>query len=132
MPSIKIFPPKQLPDKGLSEHSIEAWTLELEVFLIVNGDMARFLQYGEYNTWQSEETFHGRIQQLDAHDEGIMGMQPNEGAKTAKRTSLLNKRRRELKTFINQVPKVVSTNNYNFVMRQATSLDWLYSEIRKD
>ena len=27
---------------------------------------------------------------------------------------------------------VVSSNHYNFVMRQATSLDWVYSEIRKD
>ena len=34
--------------------------------------------------------------------------------------------------FLNQVAKIVSSNHYNFVMRQATSLEWVYSEIRKD
>ena len=49
MPAIKIFPPKQLPDKGLSEHSFEAWTSQLEVSLGVDDDMARFLQDGFYS-----------------------------------------------------------------------------------
>ena len=134
MPAIKIFPPKQLPDKGLSEHSFEAWTSELEVFLAlgVDNDMARFLQDGSYSTWQSEETLHGRIQALNATDEITINREPNEQDKVTKREALLNKKRRELKTFLNQVAKVVSANHYNFVMRQATSLEWVYREIRKD
>ena len=130
MPAIKIFPPKQLPDEGLSEHSFEAWNSKLEVFLGVNDDMARFLQDGSYSSWQSEETLHGRIQTLNLADEITVNREPTEPEKVAKRETILNKRRRELKTFLNQVAKFVSTNHYNFVMRQATSLDWVYSEIR--
>ena len=131
MPAIQIFPPKQLPDKGLSEHSFEAWTSELEVSLGVDDDMARFLQDGFYSTWQSKESIHGRIQTLNLADEITVNREPTEQENVAKREALLNKRRRELKTFLNQVAKVVSANHYNFVMRQATSLEWLYREIRK-
>ena len=78
MPATRIFPPKQLPDKDLFEHSFEAWTSELEVFLGVDDDMARFLQDGSYSSWQSEEPLHGRIQQLNAADEITVNMVPTE------------------------------------------------------
>ena len=94
--------------------------------------MARFLQDGSYSTCQSEETLHGRIQALNATDEITINREPNDQDKVTKREALLNKKRRELKTFLNQVAKVVSANHYNFVMRQATSLEWVYREIRKD
>ena len=77
--------------------------------------MARFLQDGSYSTWQSEETLHGRIQQLNAADEITVNREPTQPEKIAMRETILNKRR-ELKTFLNQVAKVVSANHYNFVM----------------
>ena len=118
MPAIKNFPPKQLPDKGLSEHSFEAWTSELEVFLGVDDDMARFLQDGSYSSWQSEETLHGRIQQLNLADEITVNRDPTEPEKVAKREAILNKRRRELKTFLKQVAKVVREIRKNYDIQQ--------------
>ena len=61
MPAIKIHPPKQLPDKGLSEQKFETWTTELEVWLGEDDDMARFMEDGQYRTWQAEESSPGRI-----------------------------------------------------------------------
>ena len=106
MPSIKIYPPKQLPDKVLSEQKFAAWCTELEVRLGEDDDMARFMDDGPYNTWEAEESFPGRIRTHIAPDEA----------------EILPKRKRQLKTFLSQVAKVVSENHYNTVMRQATSL----------
>ena len=94
--------------------------------------MAKFLQDGEYNTWQPEEAFHGRIQDLDAIDQAIVDTEATVALKDTKKAKIMGKRRRQLKTFLNQVAKVVSDNHYNFIMWQATSLDWVYEEIRKD
>ena len=49
MPSTKIFPPKQLPTKGLSEEKLKTWTTEIEVWLGADDDMARFMQDGQYS-----------------------------------------------------------------------------------
>ena len=54
MPAIKIFPPKQLPDKGLSDQKFEAWTTELEVWLGKDDEMTRFMEDGQYSTWLAE------------------------------------------------------------------------------
>ena len=97
MPSIKIFPPKQLLDKGLSKHAFEAWTSELEVFLCVDNDKAIFLQNGSYSSWQSEKTPQGKIQQLNAADELTVNREVTEPEKMA----ILNKKRKELKKFLN-------------------------------
>ena len=95
--------------------------MELEVFLGVNDDMARFFQDGAYNLWQSEETLPGSNLQLHADDESDFITEGGDAAaRDARRTRLLRKRRRELKTFLNQVAKFVSTNHYIFVMRQVS------------
>ena len=86
--------------------------------------MARFLSEGIYNTWQPAETHPHRI-------DTVLDMDPNLNVNPAPpnpqqhRDNLLNKRRRQLKTFLSQVAKCVSENHYTTVMRQATSLEWI-------
>ena len=65
--SIKIYPPSQLPDKGVSETQFNIWTEELEVYLTQDDDFSVFLPGGDYETWLSQETNPERI--LNIKDE---------------------------------------------------------------
>ena len=117
MPSIKILPPKQLPNKGFSEQKFKTWTTELEVWLGADNDMARFMQEGQYSTWEAEEVTPGRILTLHADDQTLAEAEDTAIMKAAKRTEILAKRKRQLKTFLSQVAKVITDNHYNVVMR---------------
>ena len=66
MPQVKIHPPKQLPEQTLSEQEFQDWQNELEIWLREDDNLARFMQDGRYNTWQSQEANPHRIQELDA------------------------------------------------------------------
>jgi len=94
--------------------------------------MARFMQDGRYSFWSSEESLAGRLGDLDPVDQRKVDLEENLVTRATDEAQTLNKRRRQLKTFLSQVAKVVSENNYSTVMRQATSLNWIYTEIRKD
>ncbi len=58
MPSLKIYPPNQLPEKGVTNQLFEVWTHELEVYVCQDERMAVFLPGGTYNTWQAYDTWY--------------------------------------------------------------------------
>ena len=56
MPSLKIYPPSQLPDRDVTETQFNIWQEELEVYLLQEKDYAVFLKDGAYETWESLES----------------------------------------------------------------------------
>ena len=46
MPSLKIYPPSQLPDRDVTETQFNIWQEELEVYLLQEKDYAVFLKDG--------------------------------------------------------------------------------------
>ena len=56
MPSIKIYPPSQLPDRNVSETEFSIWKEELEVYLSQENDFRHFLEGGDYTNWKSQES----------------------------------------------------------------------------
>ena len=79
----------------------------------------------------AEETSPGRVQALHATDLALANEEATANAKAAKRAEILIKWKRQLKP-ARQVAKVISEHHYNTVMKQATSLHWVYNKIKKD
>ena len=130
MPAIKIHPPKPLPEQAISEQEFQDWKNELEIWLGEDDSMARFMSRGIYRNWQSQEQLPERIADVDPRDPD----RPAQGAANREdlRTELLEKRRRQVNTFLGQVAKCTSRNMYATIVRHATSLDWIYTRIRQD
>ena len=127
MPGIKIFPLNQLPVRNLSQQQLEQWTVQLEIWLGQDNDMARFMDRGIYSVWQADKHFPNRLADLHANDP------KNLPALTeAQRTELLEERRRQLRTFLSQTANCVSNEYYATIMRHSTSLQWIYTRIRLD
>ena len=125
MPSIKIYPPNQLPDRNVTETQFSIWAEELEVYLSQEEDFAQFLPEGIYSTWQSKETNPDRIAQL--HNEDMPD--PNTAAS---RAAKLRNVRTKLRTVLAIIGKCVSEGHYNNVIRHSTSLGWIYETLRSD
>ena len=68
MPQIKVYPPNQLPDRGVSETQFKIWLEELEVYLSQEDKFRPFLVGGDYETWQSQENYPDRLQALRGKD----------------------------------------------------------------
>ena len=68
MPSIKIYPPSQLPERRLTETQFNIWREELEVYLSQEKSFKIFLPGEAYQNWESAETYNMRIRQLQAND----------------------------------------------------------------
>ena len=130
MPAIKIHPPKPLPEQAISKQEFQDWQNELEIWLGEDDNMGRFMTGGRYETWQSQEAFPNRIDQLHPRDPE----RPQNDAANREDVlaDLLAKRRRQLKTFLGQVAKCTSRNLYATIVRHGTSLEWIYNKIRQD
>ena len=68
MPTIKIYPPAQLPDRTLTETQFSIWKEEIEVYLSQEKSFKIFLPNGSYNTWESAETYNNRVRRLNEND----------------------------------------------------------------
>ena len=55
MPTIKIYPPSQLPDRNVSETEFNIWKEELEVYLSQEESFQQFLEDGNYKAWKKQE-----------------------------------------------------------------------------
>ena len=117
MATIKIYPPKTLPNEGVTDVTFSIWKEELEVFLDLDDRFQKFLPGGTYSTWDAEESSPGRITHLK-HDE-------NE-------PSYLQKYQRELRQFLTIIAKLIHPDYYNPILRHSTSLDWIYTRLRQD
>ena len=108
MPTIKIHPPKQLPEHALSQQEFKDWTNELEIYLGQDEAMARFMICGIYETWSSQEADPNRIDAVSDQDPNLPAADAVN--RPAVMLELLAKRRRELRTFIGLIAKVAAKN----------------------
>ena len=127
MPTIKIYPPTQLPDRGVTETQFSIWCEEMEVYLAQEAGFAQFLPDGNYSTWLSKESNPDRILQL--HDEDLADPELNT---PAAREAKLRSVRTKLRTVLSIIGKCVSEGHYNPIIRHATSLQWIYDTLRAD
>ena len=127
MPSIKIYPPTQLPDRAVSETQFSIWCEELEVYLAQEDEFTQFLSEGKYATWQSKEHNPERITQF--HEDDFNDPDLNT---PAARNAKLRSVRTKLRTVLAIIGKVVSEGHYNTVIRHSTSLQWIYDTLKAD
>ena len=129
MPSIKIYPPAQLPDKDISETQFNIWREELEVYLSQETIYAIFLPDGPYNNWLSAETNPLRVIELVEADQSTA---QDRAARAAENNATLAKIQKDLRTVLSLVGKCVSQGHYTSVTRHSTSLQWIYDTLRAD
>merc|ERR1719318_884834 len=120
MPSIKVYPPNQLPDRGVSETQFNIWIEELEVYLSQEADYRIFLAGEAYASWEAAENDPNRLADVKG------------GRTAAQNTAQLKIRQRQLRTVLSIVGKCVSLGHYDSVMRNSTSMQWIYDMLRND
>ena len=118
MSTIKIYPPRQLPNEGVSEVAFEIWKEELEIYLDIDDRFIKFLPKGKYDKWEPAETYADRIKQL----------KPEDVAAQVDITTV----RRELRQFLTIIAKLIHEDYYHPIIRHSTSLDWIYTRLRQD
>ena len=124
MATIKVYPPTQLPDRGVSETQFKIWIEELEVYLSQVDRYEVFLKDGEYSTWQSQENHPNRLSSVKGED----ARQPDRTRDTAN----LKLRVKDLRTVLSIVGKCVSQGHYDAVVRHSTSMESIYDMLRCD
>ena len=134
MPSLKIYPPTQLPDRNVTETQFNIWQEELEVYLMQEKDYAIFLKDGAYDTWESLETNKERITALKAEDilEADAAVNRSELQAQAANNEFLRNVRKNLRTTLSIIGKCVSQGHYTSVIRHSTSLEWIFNMLRSD
>ena len=133
MPSIKIYPPTPLPDRGVSETSFNIWIEELEVYLGQEKEFEPFLKDGAYEKWESYETNPNRIPALKNEAVAGAGATAEERAEVqTQNEEKLKAIRKSLRTALSIVGKCVSQGHYNSVIRHSTSLQWIYDTLKCD
>ena len=134
MPSLKIYPPTQLPDRDVTETQFNIWQEELEVYLMQEKDYAVFLKDGAYETWESLETNKNRIAALKAEDilQADAAANRSEAQAEAANEEFLRNLRKNLRTTLSIIGKCVSQGHYNSVIRHSTSLEWIMNMLRSD
>ena len=98
MPTIKIYPPSQLPDRLVSETQFNIWAEELEVYLSQEKDFEVFLKDGKYENWESFETNPDRIPEVKPEDRVQVGAGIDAEAARRRTNEKLQKLRKRLKT----------------------------------
>jgi hypothetical protein len=61
MSSIKIYPPAQLPNEGVTDTQFSIWKEELEIYLECETKFRKFLPNGKYQNWIAAEENEKRI-----------------------------------------------------------------------
>ena len=126
MPSIKIYPPSQLPDRNVSETEFSIWKEELEVYLSQEDDFQHFLEGGAYTNWQSQES--EAVNRITT----LLGADSERQEEANHDPNLLSKRNRDLRTFLSIIGKCVSQGHYSSVIRHSTSFESICNNLRKD
>ena len=132
MPSIKIYPPAQLPDRNLSDTQFNIWREELEVYLSQEKDFKIFLPGQPYAEWESAESYNDRIRHLNENDINAGERGRNDRQLEEDREEKLSNMRVNLRTVLAIVGKCVSQGHYNTVVRHSTSLNWIYDTLKAD
>jgi hypothetical protein len=124
MATIKVYPPSQLPDRGVSETQFKIGIEELEVYLSQVERYEVFLKYGDYSTWESQDNHSNRLNSVKGEDL----RQPDRTNDPAN----LKLRVKDLRTVLYIVGKCVSQGHYDAVVRQSTSMESIYNMLRCD
>ena len=111
MPTIKIYPPRQLPDRNVSEIEFNIWKEELEVYLSQEEDFRHFLNGGSYDSWTSQE--YATVDRIET----LANVDENQEEGGDEEAYVLLKRNRDLRTFLSIVAKCVSQGHYSSVIR---------------
>ena len=135
MPTIKIYPPSQLPDRDVSETQFNIWVEELEVYLSQEKNYEVFLKGGLYESWESFENNENRIPEVKPDDQTQPANRDDpvavEAARQANETKLKTYRK-DLRTVLSIIGKCVPEGQYSSVVRHSTSLQWIYDSLRTD
>ena len=110
---IKISKPERLPKDNVSEPDLHSWWNELLNYLNQDDDFHLFKTKGIYSTWTAAEIDEDRIDKVHASDE----------------KDKLNTRRRQLNNYLTIIAGCCSKDQYMLVIRQATSLNWIWNEL---
>ena len=116
MATLKIYAPNQLPAEGVTDTTFNIWKDALEIYLEIDERFHKFLNGGDYTTWEAAETYSDRIRALN----------------TADTESNLSSIRKELRQFLCIIAKFVHQDYYQPIVRHSTSLEWIYKKIRQD
>ena len=131
MPTIKIYPPSQLPDRNVSETEFNIWKEELEVYLSQEESFQQFLEDGKYESWKKqEEAINGnRITDLvtaERQDANGDALAQNEIDR------LLKQKNRELRTFLSIICKCLSQGHYSYIVKHSQGFQDICSNLRRD
>ena len=110
---IKISKPERLPSENVSETDLHAWWNELLNYLNQEEDFAKFKANGPYSTWTAAEDNEDRVNTQKGND-------------TA---NDLPKRQRQLNNYITIIAGCCSKDQYMHIIKQATSLNWIWQEL---
>ena len=133
--TIKIYPPSQLPEKGVNETQFNIWTEELEVYLSQDDDFSVFLPGAKYSTWTSFETNPNRIVEIKQGDRVQRPPGANAAALEAaaeRDGQTLTKVQKNLRTVLSIIGKCVTEGHYSSVVRHSNSIQWIYDTLRSD
>jgi len=114
--SIKVLAPERLPEGELTEQDFQTYQTELEVYLYLNEKFRPFLKGGAYQEWEAGEDGEDRLKVAKR-----VGAIDDTAAELAERNM-------DLRLFLSQVAKTLARSRYGTVMKQCTSLDWVYDQ----
>ena len=109
---IKISKPERLPKDNISEADLYAWWNELMNYLNQHDNFKLYKEKGLYPTWQPAESDEDRIVALNKDDKGD-----------------IETRQRDLNNFITIIAGCCNRDHYMMVIKQATSLKWIWEEL---
>ena len=137
MPSIKVYPPQQLPDRGVTETQFDIWIEELEVYISQEEDLSMFLPDGRYENWLSAEENPSRLTEAKEEDINLNPpedvRQPNVRTRNEDETAKnLKKRIKSLRTVLSLIGKCVAQGHYTAVTKHSTSMMSIYAMLRRD
>ena len=124
---VKVQPPAKLPPTGLTPVTLKAWKSGLVVYLKQSVEYRRFLPGGIYATWTAAENNAHRITILKDSDR-IAATVEGHAAQNATR---LIERRVELETFLSIVANLCDTSDYEDILMNSISLDWIIKHIEQ-
>ena len=114
MSKIKISKPDRLPREGVTDIDLNTWKNEIINYLNQDDNFDKFTATGPYPTWTAAETDSRRI---------ITHVGPDTN-------NDINKRRKQLHNFLTIIAGCVYKDHYMTILDQATSLDWIWTELK--
>ena len=114
MGGLKIQRPNRLEnDTEINEADLYAWWNELINFLNQHEDIDLYKKGGYYAEWSPAEMVENRIEKKHKDDTGD-----------------LSTRQKQLHNIITIIAGCCARNQYMMILRQSTSLEWVWNELR--